>query len=371
MKKILFLHSSSELYGSDRSLLNLIKNMDRTIYKIIVILPEAGPLVEKLSEVDNVEIIVREIAVLRRKYFYLIGIIKYGLHFITSLIYLIRLISQKDIDLVYTNTSVVFPGGVAAKLMRKKSIWHIREIIENKLERKIVASIVNLFADIIIANSKATAKGISKNHKKIRVVYNAIERSPSITSIKPLNKDFIVIGMAGRINRWKGQKLFVDMAEMVLKKYKKVQFVIAGDVYKGETFILEDLKKYIKDKKIESKIKLLGQVSDMNLFYNNIDIFVLPSIKPEPFGLVILEAMERGIPVVATNHGGPTEIIENNIDGFLVDYTDATEMSEVVLKLVKDKELRKRIGKKGKEKRNKIFTIEKYVKDISKIISEV
>ncbi|WP_129727569.1 glycosyltransferase family 4 protein [Ectobacillus funiculus] len=372
MKKILFLHSSSELYGSDRSLLNLIKNIDRNRFGITVILPEYGPLVDELKKIDNIEVLIKDIATLRRKHLSVKGLIEYTTNFLNSLFYLINIIRKKKIDVVYTNTSVVFPGGIAAKLLGRKSIWHIREIVANKFEATVVSRIVNLFSDIIIANSKATASAISQNEDKLKVVYNAIESTQKkIVNNRLTAKDEIVIGMAGRINRWKGQKLFVDMAEKVLRENKTVQFVIAGDVYKGEDHILDDLKTYIKNKNLESKIKLLGQVQDMDSFYNNIDIFILPSIQPEPFGLVVLEAMERGIPVIATNHGGPVEIIENNVDGFLVDYVEASEMSNVALRLTSDSDLRKNVGQKGKEKRNNVFNLENYVKNISEIITEL
>ncbi|OIJ21730.1 hypothetical protein BKP45_03250 [Anaerobacillus alkalidiazotrophicus] len=372
MKNILFLHSSAELYGSDRSLLNLINNINKTQFRITIILPEKGPLVDELKKINNVEVFIKDIATLRRKHLSIQGLFQYTFNFINSLFYLINIIIKKKIDVVYTNTSVVFPGGIVAKLLRRKSIWHIREIIENKFERKAVAAIVNLFSDTIIANSKATASAISQNNKKLKVVYNAIENTENqIMNRSVSNKDEIIIGMAGRINRWKGQKLFVDMAEKVLIKNKAVQFVIAGDVYKGENHILEDLKSYIINKGLEKRIRLLGRVEDMDSFYKSIDIFILPSIQPEPFGLVVLEAMESELPVVATNHGGPIEIIENRVDGFLVDHKDASEMSEVVLKLVSDVSLRKMIGQKGKEKRKKVFGIENYVKNISKIIAEI
>ncbi|WP_226528033.1 glycosyltransferase family 4 protein [Metabacillus niabensis] len=370
-KNLLFLHSSSELYGSDRSLLNIVKNINGNNYGITIILPEEGPLVNELKKIKSVDVQIKDIATLRRKDLSVMGLIKYTCKFVGSLIFLIKVILKKKIHVVYTNTSVVFPGGIAAKLMGRKSIWHIREIINNNIERKTVSSIVKVFADIIIANSKATALAISTSSKKIRVVYNAIESTNNRIINKAENQGDIVIGMAGRINRWKGQKLFVDMAEKVLIKNETARFVIAGDVYKGESHIKDDLKEYIKNKGLESKVTLLGQVEDMNDFYNNIDIFVLPSIQPEPFGLVVLEAMEREIPVVATNHGGPTEIIENKIDGFLVNHIDASEMSERVLELVSNKELRKSIGQKGKEKRSSIFNIDNYVKNITCIIDNI
>lgn len=372
MKKVLFLHSSSELYGSDRSLLNLVKRLDKSKFEVSVILPEDGPLVDAMREVPEVSIIIQEIAVLRRKNLSFKGIFNYVSEFIKSINFLRKIIKEKKIDIVYTNTSVVFPGGIIAKLLGKKSIWHIREIISNNFERKIVSIIVNLFSDIIIANSQATANAITRNNKKVTVVYNAIESSKNDINDQLFEgKENIVIGMAGRINRWKGQKLFVDMAEQISYKHNNVKFLIAGDVYKGEDHILKDLKKYIKEKDLDDKVILLGQIKNMDAFYNSLDIFILPSIQPEPFGLVVIEAMDRKIPVIATNHGGPTEIIDNEINGYLVDFLDAKEMSEKVSMLIENEKLRKEIGDNAKKKRDEVFTLDTYVNKISEVINSI
>lgn len=382
MNNIVFLHSSSELYGSDRSLLNLVKNLDKDKFNITVILPEDGPLVDKINSFDNVEVIINELAVLRRKNLSLSGMSKYFIELMRSIKFINNLIKEKSIDIVYTNTSVIFVGGISAKICKVKSVWHIREIIKSKYERFIVSKIVNIFSDYIIANSKATAEAISKNKDKVKVVYNAIDieknsgledidevyKEVAATIVKSNNK--IKIGMAGRINRWKGQKLFVDMAKLVSEENDNVEFLIAGDVYKGEDYILDDLKGYILESGVKDKIGLLGQVDNMSNFYKKLDIFVLPSIQPEPFGLVVIEAMNNKLPVVATNHGGPVEIIDNNIDGFLVDYKDAREMAQVVNKLIKDKELRNYIATNAEKKVKEKFNISRYVDEISYILEE-
>ena len=382
MNNIVFLHSSSELYGSDRSLLNLVKNLDKDKFNITVILPEDGPLVSKINRFDNVEVIINQLAVLRRKNLSLSGMSQYFIELIKSINFINNLIKEKNINIVYTNTSVIFAGGISAKICKVKSVWHIREIIKNKYERFIVSKIVNIFSDYIIANSKATAEAISKKKDKVKVIYNAIdiEKNNSLeyidkaydevasTVIGSANK--IKVGMAGRINRWKGQKLFVDMAKLVSQENDNVEFLIAGDVYKGEEHILDDLKRYILESGIKEKIGLLGQIDNMNSFYEELDVFILPSIQPEPFGLVVIEAMDNKLPVVATNHGGPVEIIENNIDGFLVDYKNAKEMAQVVNKLIKNKELRNYIAANAEKKVKEKFNVSRYVDEISCILEE-
>ena len=368
MKNILFIHSSSELYGSDRSLLNIIKNIDKTKYKPYVILPCEGPLVDEMKKIPETSVEIFEIAVLRRKNLSIRGGLEYFKHYRKSIKYVKNFIKKYAIDIVDTNTAVVFPGAIAAKRMKVKNVWHIREIIKSNLENKVISFIMNRYADVIVANSKATGKALNVNQDKVRVVYNAVEQ---ILEQTIAHHDGIVVGMAGRINRWKGQKLFVDAAKIVHAKYPSVVFQIAGDTYVGEDYIKQELKEYISENKLEDTVKLLGQVNNMPKFYSGLDVFVLPSIQPEPFGLVVIEAMEYCIPVIATNHGGPTEIISDGIDGYLVDYNNANEMAERICELVKDSDKCREMGRKAQEKKRDLFSVRTMVNSIEKIFEQV
>lgn len=368
MKNILFVHSSSELYGSDRSLLNIVKNIDKSKYNIYIVLPCIGPLVDEMKKIKGVEVKIFEVAVLRRKNLSVKGIFQYIKDYIKSIKYLKNIIKQYNIDIVDTNTAVVFPGAIAAKKTNIKSVWHIREIISNKYENRIISFIMNKYADIIVANSKATGNALKVNQDKIRVVYNAVEEKEDI---KYNVHDQLVVGMAGRINRWKGQKLFVDAAKLVHEKIPNVIFKIAGDVYIGEEEIKKELEEYISEKKLDKVVKLLGQVNNMSEFYADIDIFVLPSIQPEPFGLVVIEAMEYGLPVIATNHGGPVEIITEGEEGYLVDYKDANQMANRIIELVSDPDKRRYMGENARNKKRKEFSVNTMVERIEKIFKEV
>lgn len=370
MKNILFIHSSAELYGSDRSLLYLLQNINKNEYQINVLLPDKGPLAYELEKVKGVKVDIFEVAVLRRKNLSVHGLCSYVKNFFESYKYIKKYIKKNNINIVYTNTAVVFPGAIAAKHSHIKNVWHIREIIKSKVERKIISKIVNNYADIIIANSKATGYSICKDSKKLKIVYNAVE-DKKYNLIPNKSQDNIVIGMAGRINRWKGQKLFVDAAEIIHRKYPSVKFKIAGAAYIGEEWIEQDLKEYIYEKKLNKSIEMLGLVQDMEEFYNSIDIFVLPSIQPEPFGLVVIEAMEMKKPVIATNHGGPTEIIDDGETGYLVDYNNANEMADKCIQLIENEKLRCRIGEAGYNKKREVFSLQKTVEDIEKVLYEI
>lgn len=368
MINILFVHSSSELYGSDRSLLNIVSNMDKKKFRVFVLLPCEGPLVNEMRKLENVTVEIFEVAVLRRKNLSVKGGLEYLRDFWNSERYINQYIKKHNIDIVDTNTAVVFPGAVVAKRNKVKSVWHIREIIKSNLENRIISFVMNRYADVIVANSDATGKALKVAQSKVRTVYNAVdERTDSVKG----EHEIFIVGMAGRINRWKGQKLFVDAAEIVHEIHPNVQFQIAGDVYSGEEQIKEDLIKYINDKNLQDTVILLGQVNNMSSFYNSIDVFVLPSIQPEPFGLVVIEAMEYAIPVIATNHGGPVEIIDDGKTGYLVDFNNAVEMANRINELISNPKLKTQLGEEGKRVKREKFSVSAMVSAIEKIFEEI
>lgn len=368
MHNILFLHSSSELYGSDRSLLTILNNIDKIKFNVHVFLPCEGPLVEEIKKLHDVKLSIHQIAVLRRKNFSFKGAIEFIKNFIFSYIYICKYIEINKIDTVYTNSAAVLPGAVAATRMKIQSIWHVREIYKNKNENKIISFFLDNFSNKIIVNSKSTGESINVENRKIKVIYNSVENN-TIPAIR--KKDITIsIGMAGRINRWKGQKLFVDSALQILKVHQNIKFYIAGEAYQGEEFLKTNLVKYINEKNLSDKVFLLGQIDDMSSFYNSLDVFVLPSTQPEPFGLVVIEAMSHKLPVVATNHGGPTEIVEDGITGYLVDFNNSNQLTSRIIQLIENHELRITMGQNGYEKKLKYFSTASMIKSIELAIIE-
>ena len=368
MKNILFFHSSSDLYGSDRSLLNILKNLDKKKYNIHAFLPSDGPLKDELEKIDNINVKIYDIPILRRKELNIKGGIKYIKNSIKSYKEIKKYIKSNNIELVYTNTSVILLGSIVAKHLKIKSIWHIREIITNKYENKFISYFMNKYSSLVIANSNNTLKSLKLKTNKGMVLYNSIELDEKNIN-KNKSKKF-VIGMAGRINRWKGQKLLVDAAEIVLKQDKNIEFLIAGDAFHGEEYLKNDLINYINDKKLGSHVKLCGQIDNMRDFYKKLDLFILPSIKPEPFGLVILEAMQYGIPVIASNHGGPTEIIKDNINGILFEPNNPLSLASEILKLKNNDRKMEKI-RINSIRRSKDFSLENMIKKLEKIIDNI
>lgn len=152
--------------------------------------------------------------------------------------------------------------------------------------------------------------------RKFHLVYNGIDLGKfNKYNIKFTEKDRFIIGYAGRIAENKGLDILVKAFAQLSEKYPDMYLYLAGSNEKG---YMNKLKVMISSYQLEQKVKFLGQVQDMERFYKSINLFVLPSVVKEAFGLVLCEAMYCGVPVITTDSGAQREIIEDGIDGFIV-----------------------------------------------------
>jgi glycosyltransferase involved in cell wall biosynthesis len=169
----------------------------------------------------------------------------------------------------------------------------------------------------------------------MQVVYNGIGPVEKSTEANfrtkyQIPKEAIVIGMAGRVHFWKGQSYFLQIAKQLLKpstennQAKPLYFIITGDAFPGYEYLVDEIQNFIKNNQLEDRIFYTGFEHDMDKFYSSIDILILPSQLPDPLPTVVLEAMQYGIPVVATAQGGALEMIAENETGIFIPMNDVT-----------------------------------------------
>jgi glycosyltransferase involved in cell wall biosynthesis len=371
--EILFLHSSSDLYGSDRALLNILSTLDRAKFEPHVILPDFGPLHSELNRL-GIQPRVMNYGVLRRKLLHPFRFMAYVISSFCGCLRILSYAKRNKIRIIHSNTSAILTGGVVARLLRIPHIMHLREIvIQPKWLWRILSTFAFLFSDRVLAVSEAVKdhwlKGcLWRKPGKIDVLYDGIDtvcHSPEVSG-KPFQKELgakdgdILIGMIGRINRWKGQDYLVDVAREVILLDPRAIFVIVGDAFKGEEILVERLKERLASRELQGKVLLLGFRKDVPEIHSAFDIYVHPSTQPEPFGFVVAEAMSAGKPVVANNLGGVREIIVNGLTGFLVDPKEKTQMVEAIVNLARDRELRDRMGRAGRKRIIEKFSMDQF-----------
>lgn len=232
-------------------------------------------------------------------------------------------------------------------------------------------------ANLIITISNYTKNKIielySIKKEKIRIVPNGVD----LQKFKPLDNQIKIKNQFGVKNRpcllfvgrlipRKGLSFLVQAAKQIIKKENQTIFLIVGEGPQKNQLI-SDLKR----NRLLKNFIFLGDVKEKNLplIYNCADIFVFPSIQ-EAQGIALLEAQATSKPVVSFNTGGISETVLDQETGILID-PDSNKLAITILKLLKNKELREKMGKKGREFVSENFTWNKCSKTLLEIYKEV
>lgn len=384
MKQILVIHQSSEMYGSDRSLLIAVKGMIGGLLKPIVILPREGPLYDALKA-SGIEVHILPLALLGR---YLMNIRKLSYFFLTlirSIVALSRFCRGRGIDIVYSNTLAVISGAIWARLASKKHVWHVRDVAPaNRFQKRILRGMLITLSDVVICNSNATRDAwINENGKAgrtvIKVIHNGVSDPPPVgaaertelrTSLNMMSGDLLVT-CVGRINHWKGQEVLVRAAERLWKRgWRNLHFLFVGSPPAGQEHYLTNLEEMIAKSEAASILHVVGFRENIWPVWAATDIAVLPSVEPEPFGLVVIEAMAMSCPVIATAHGGPLEIIDDGCSGSLVKAGDVEELADGIEKLARDAVMRQEMGAAGRSRFLKSFSAEQCTSNLIQLLNE-
>ncbi|HFD2051435.1 glycosyltransferase family 4 protein [Clostridium perfringens] len=380
MKNILYLHAGAELYGADIVLLELLKNINKNKYNPYVVLPCNGPLVDKLRQ-NNINVEIINYPILRRKYFNPIGMINYIKDYIKYSNKLKQICKREKINIIHTNTTAVLEGVYLKKKLSLPHIWHIHEIIvKPRFIHKFLSFMVSKFSDEVVTVSKAVKGHLDSTgyfDKEVNVIYNGVDNCvfKKSNEVEYLKNEFnipnnsLVVGMIGRINAWKGQNDFLDAMEIVLENNKNTYAMLVGGVFEGEEWRIKELKERINSMKYKDRIIFSNYRKDTKNIHALYDIFVLPSINPDPLPTVVLEAMATKNPIVGYKHGGICEMVKEDYNGVLAKVKDTKDLANKIIKLINDNELRVNMGKNSLERQQQNFSLNSYVKNFEEIYS--
>ena len=374
--RILLLHSSSDLYGASKIFLQTVTLLRKQGHQCIVVLSNKGSLEEAL-ELLEAEVHIINLGIIRRKYFNIAGLFNRLQKWSTATSLLNTIILSHQIELVYSNTASVLIGAWVAKKNGLKHFWHIHEIIESpKILHYFLNWQMRRGADKLIVVSDAVATcwedGLTEKNSLTRI-YNGIEPITHPFTIhyrKQYNipEDAVVLGLASRIHVIKGQPYFLAIAKALKARStnSNIHFLIAGDPYPGQEYLVEEMLALIREYKLEAEVHYLGKVEQMSSFYAAINLLVVSSVQPDSLPTVILEAMQYGIPVAATAQGGALEMVKENETGIFIPLDNAILAAEKIHAILPSTTCHQ-MGAAGKERVVTYFTQAAFEKNMLNI----
>jgi glycosyltransferase involved in cell wall biosynthesis len=213
----------------------------------------------------------------------------------------------------------------------------------------------------------------NKMKRKIEVLLNGVDLKKVAAEPKKRTANTVTIGTVGRLVPWKGQEFLILAMRELIKKHPNLSCVIVGKTEKTRESkeYLKKLKDIVEEHSLSDHVEIIENATDIQNHMRRFDIFVHTATKPEPFGRVIIEAMASATPVVANPLGGPAEIIDDGVDGFLIPSSNTEVLVDRIRQLIENEKLAELFAINALEKIRERFTLDKSVEKLEDTIRNI
>jgi glycosyltransferase involved in cell wall biosynthesis len=375
--KILFYNHTAQVSGAERLLLMILSRLDRAIFDPVVVCPRRGPLAEMASDLSTR---VETVEGLEARFTWRIDRL---FHYLRSFYAVINQVRQRVIaikpDLIHANSIRSGLVATAATVgLGTRVVWHLHDL----LPLHPLSTAIRCFALLssrtqMVAVSQAVAANFRGAflplQRRISVILNAIDLDKFYPNLNggqkkrdelDLSKTEILIGIVGQVTPRKGQlDLLRAFAQVLVDVPRATLLVVGAPLFNGDGEYLELLERTAPELGIEHRVRMLGARSDVASIMQALDLLVINSTA-EPFGLVALEAMACGTPVLATATGGLPEIIEHDKNGWLVPLRDEKSLVVAMVNLARQPALRTRLAAHGKKRVASCFSADRYLTEL-------
>ena len=268
-------------------------------------------------------------------------------------------------------------GGRAAKSVGLPAVWWQQDIAA-KAQHHLGAAAVPV--DVIVCSSDyavdaqrllTPSADIRKIHLGIPVSLVATRRGTGAATRKAVGcNGNPLVGIVGRLEAWKGQDVFLRAAGRIAASNRTTEFAVIGGVTPGkDEEYLPRLMALAEELRLDGRVHFVGHATDVFPWFDALDVCV-HATHGEPFGLVLVEAMALGKPVVATALGGPIEIVEEDVSGLLVPPGDDEALAEAICRLLSDTALTARLARGGRQRALE-FTDARMVVGFAEVLREL
>ena len=367
--KILSINNTADMYGASRCMERVFSRFVSDGHEVHAVLPERGPLVA-LLEAQGIHVHFHPgLSVVDRAQLSSIrGMVRFLVQFPCSVVWLAWLMVRLRIDIVHANTVVLPSPAFAALLTGRTHVWHVRELLgEFGALWGPYQRLVYHLSDAVIAISQCTRDQFAPALRgRISVIYDglsAVDREvdaahrDSVRRLAP--EGATLVGVVGRIKfHRKGQEILVRAASLLRQRYPRVHYLVVGSASPGNEDQVVRLKQLISELGVEDIVTLAGERDDPPSVFAALDVAVAPSVQPEPFGCVVMEAMSVGTSVIGSRSGGIAEQIVDGVSGLLFAPGDADDLAAGLDRLLGSQDLRQALANNAKRRVETMFSLD-------------
>jgi glycosyltransferase involved in cell wall biosynthesis len=376
-RRILFVAHSALQGGAELCLDTLLRELDKAKYNLTVIFPQHGPMAESARALGA------RVEVWPLAWWMSMRIsLQYCKNFLVNLVSVLRLVwylKRHRIDLVYSNSSVVFGAAWAARIAGVPHVWHVHEVLapghmtSPVLPLRVIKRLIRSLSRRIIFESSSSQSAYLAGQEDDRtcVVYNCVRfaglprmgREAGRARLGIRSEDRVV-AFVGRFSERKNPLLLVRAACRIADR-TNVRFLFVGD---GP--LHQELLHTIAALGLSDCSHVVSFQEDITWVIELLDVLVLPS-QQESFGMVLVEAAAYGKPTIATRTEGPREIVVDGVTGLLVEPNNDAELARKLEYLLGDEAIRRQMGKAAAQRAQDLFSASKYAHKIEQVIDVV
>lgn len=365
MSTVLVAHPSPDLYGSDRQLLETVAGLHQAGHRVLVALPEHGPL-EAEMEAVGAKVAVLPFTVLRKALLSPRGLAGLAAHTPGELLRLRSVVRAARADLVLVNTVTLPWWGPAARAAGVPVLAHVHEAEDSQpLALRAGLNAPLLAANRVVANSGAARDTLLQAQpllrRRVQVVHNGVpgpQQPP-----RPLRRrsatDPLRVVMVGRLSPRKGVDVALEAVGLLRQQGVDASIRVCGSVFPGYEWYESELRQRAQAADLAGHAELLGYVHPTWPELEEADVVVVPS-RAEPFGNTAVEAMHAGRPLVASRVQGLQEVVTDGVTGLLVEPDSPAALAQALLKLTRDPQLARRLATQGQREAATRFGVERY-----------
>jgi glycosyltransferase involved in cell wall biosynthesis len=390
--RVIYVNHTAEVSGGERSLLALLGGLPERVRPLLA--APAGPLSEAAGA-RGVEIarIAGTSGSLRL----------HPRHTPRALLQLAiagtqvrRLALGREAALVHANSiraglALAASGLSVSALSRSRRvarIVHVRDCLPRGTVSDATLRLIGATATTVLANSHHTARSVLAvaPHARVEVAYSPvdlarfdpgrIERAAARARLGVAGAREFLIGVVAQLTQWKGQETAVRALELVRSQGVDAHLLLVGSAKflsaaarHDNAAYIEHLRSRIEAAGLSERVSWLGEREDVPELMRALDVLLMPSTE-EPFGRAAAEAMAMEVPVLATNVGGPAEIVRDGVDGHLLPPGDPEAWGRALAQLAASPQTRAEMGRAGGERAREQFSLERHVKTVMAVYDE-
>jgi glycosyltransferase involved in cell wall biosynthesis len=316
MIRLLSVQPVAERGGSDHLLVRMLRSLPPDEFDCHVALPGRSPLAEEFAAAGAT---LHTVPMERLSTSHDAGEwAGYATGWPVAVVRLARLVRRLRIDVVHSNSLHSLYGWAAAAITRRPHVWHAREIVvQSRVAMQLERFLARHFAVKVVCMSQAIADQLDPAN--VEVLYETVDPADFRPALAGRFRDRVripddapLVGAVGRIDTWKGFDVLLDAFERAKGRRSDLHLVVAGAPVTGKEQLAIDLATRATQL---ADVHWLGPRTDTPELFADLDLFVLPSTEPEPYGIVVVEALASGTPVVVTDAGGAPEIVARAAPG--------------------------------------------------------